>query len=544
MTSPLRRKRRITRRSFLQTSELGGAGSVVAGFARIRSSVVCAALALLSLAVGVPLRADDVARLQWGNAPTHAKKTGGSQTQTALKFVKPGVGGSASSASSTNSDAHIKLAGWDSSEAPRLTSGRETEPVGRSVVVNRDGDSADGIRSAQLPAANTNSNNSKTEDGLRSPFGDNAEPPQPNPLPMPGDNSSPALPVPDSGSKGSSADQLRQPSGQFQPILPSGPGPDQSPPAQADNDSTLKVDSVKAQESCEKSLENLRAYTVDKVKLNIAISGTEGEDYPFECSLDDGTMHVGRCWEQTTYMWKASAMCHKPLYFEDEQLERYGHSFTPCIEPFVSGAHFFATIPVLPYCMGVEPPNECIYALGHYRPGDCAPYMCNPIPLSLPWGVVRSGRRGGHRGGVPVMLSLELQNESNRPRIRGLLSFWGGLCNETRVAAYKMVNKYRGMLPFHQNIVTEIAQMYFNEAKWPKFKKLGRKQFILRYGVLGWGVPVAIAYAANMAFDHGWDKFLFFLIPSLILFPLCGIWFGKYMWNWLERKYASPVASK
>ena len=62
-------------------------------------------------------------------------------------------------------------------------------------------------------------------------------------------------------------------------MLPAGPGPDQSPPSSAD-DSTLKVDSVKAKESCEKSLENLRAYTVDKVKLDIAIAGTEGEDYP------------------------------------------------------------------------------------------------------------------------------------------------------------------------------------------------------------------------------------------------------------------------
>ena len=63
-------------------------------------------------------------------------------------------------------------------------------------------------------------------------------------------------------------------------------------------------------------------------------------------------------------------MCHKPLYFEDEQLERYGHSFSPCFQPFISGAHFFCTLPVLPYCMGVEPPCECIYALGHYRPGS------------------------------------------------------------------------------------------------------------------------------------------------------------------------------
>ena len=55
----------------------------------------------------------------------------------------------------------------------------------------------------------------------------------------------------------------------------------------------------------------------------------------------------------------------------------------PWLQPFASGAHFFLTIPMLPYKMGLEPPNECIYALGYYRPGSCAPYMLDPIPLSV-----------------------------------------------------------------------------------------------------------------------------------------------------------------
>jgi hypothetical protein len=32
--------------------------------------------------------------------------------------------------------------------------------------------------------------------------------------------------------------------------------------------------------------------------------------------------------------------------------------------------------------MGIELPNECMYTLGHYRPGSCAPYYLDPIPLS------------------------------------------------------------------------------------------------------------------------------------------------------------------
>ena len=50
---------------------------------------------------------------------------------------------------------------------------------------------------------------------------------------------------------------------------------------------------------------------------------------------------------------------------------------------FASAANFFCTFPILPYKMGLEPPNECEYALGYYRPGDCAPYMLDPFPLSV-----------------------------------------------------------------------------------------------------------------------------------------------------------------
>jgi hypothetical protein len=33
--------------------------------------------------------------------------------------------------------------------------------------------------------------------------------------------------------------------------------------------------------------------------------------------------------------------------------------------------------------MGLRPPNECVYTLGYYRPGNCAPYMFEPFPLSV-----------------------------------------------------------------------------------------------------------------------------------------------------------------
>ena len=84
-----------------------------------------------------------------------------------------------------------------------------------------------------------------------------------------------------------------------------------------------------------------------------------------------------------TMTWTASAVCNKPLYFEEPSLERYGHTSGPFTQPILSGAHFVLNIASLPYQMGINPPQECRYPLGHYRPGDCAPWLVRPIPLSL-----------------------------------------------------------------------------------------------------------------------------------------------------------------
>jgi hypothetical protein len=116
---------------------------------------------------------------------------------------------------------------------------------------------------------------------------------------------------------------------------------------------------------------------------------TDGWHMPAECRLphDD---QPPRCFAPLAFTWTASSLCHKPLYFEEQQLERYGHTAHPCIQPFVSGAHFFGNIAVLPYKMGMNPLFECQYALGFYRPGSCAPRLLHAIPLS-PEGAAAQG---------------------------------------------------------------------------------------------------------------------------------------------------------
>lgn len=120
---------------------------------------------------------------------------------------------------------------------------------------------------------------------------------------------------------------------------------------------------------------------------------------PTECTLGDEPL-LARNWNPATMTWKASALCHKPLYFEETQLERYGHTTGPLSQPILSSAHFFTNIAVLPYKMGINPLNECQYALGYYRPGSCAPWLLPPIPISVRGALAEAGTVVG---GVSVL---------------------------------------------------------------------------------------------------------------------------------------------
>lgn len=80
------------------------------------------------------------------------------------------------------------------------------------------------------------------------------------------------------------------------------------------------------------------------------------------------------------FFWAAPAVFHRPLYFEQPNVERYGHYVACCkggnwAQSAISAAHFFGTIPVLPYKIGADPCCERHYVLGTYRPGSCNPHQ-------------------------------------------------------------------------------------------------------------------------------------------------------------------------
>lgn len=122
-----------------------------------------------------------------------------------------------------------------------------------------------------------------------------------------------------------------------------------------------------------------------ELTIDIAMqSGEFPKDFAASCfqqrSAQAGPYVATRDWPTFNYQWNATSFCHQPLYFEEINLERYGYGCSPCLQPAVSAAHFFATVPALPYCLAATCPTECIYTLGYYRPGSCPPRQINYPP--------------------------------------------------------------------------------------------------------------------------------------------------------------------
>jgi hypothetical protein len=89
------------------------------------------------------------------------------------------------------------------------------------------------------------------------------------------------------------------------------------------------------------------------------------------------------------FLWEAPATCHRPLYFENVNLERHGYSFGVA-QPFVSAGHFACSTVILPYRMAAEPRCEPIYTLGHVRPGTPTPFQIHWPPPSTAAGLAEA----------------------------------------------------------------------------------------------------------------------------------------------------------
>ncbi|MCI0491463.1 MAG: hypothetical protein L0Z07_00835 [Planctomycetes bacterium] len=135
---------------------------------------------------------------------------------------------------------------------------------------------------------------------------------------------------------------------------------------------------------------------ISDLTINIQMpSGDLPQDHAAACweqiDAQAGPFAAARCWPVFNYHWNATCLYHRPLYFEEINLERYGYGCHACLQPAISAAHFFGTVPALPYCMTADCPGECVYTLGHYRPGSCPPWRRHCPPCDAVAGASEAG---------------------------------------------------------------------------------------------------------------------------------------------------------
>ena len=138
-----------------------------------------------------------------------------------------------------------------------------------------------------------------------------------------------------------------------------------------------------------------QAPPLSTMSVSIALpAGKLPTDAAAHCALQHPPTSDARltgAWATSEVHWSATCLRHRPLYFEEINAERYGYTVSNFFQPLFSAGRFFATIPALPYKMAVDRPRDCVYTLGHYRPGNCAPRRHNRLPWQLTASVVETG---------------------------------------------------------------------------------------------------------------------------------------------------------
>jgi hypothetical protein len=87
-------------------------------------------------------------------------------------------------------------------------------------------------------------------------------------------------------------------------------------------------------------------------------------------------------------------------------------------------------------------------------------------------------------------------------------------------------------------------------ARWERNRAKGRTDFIVRRGVLGWGLPAALLTILYKVIDEqGFSAtpqltsgLRVAIIIALVVFPVCGWLFGRWLWRAGEARYTALVS--
>ena len=136
-------------------------------------------------------------------------------------------------------------------------------------------------------------------------------------------------------------------------------------------------------------------------------------DCPQEITLSENAW-TPRTYAPSLYAWQASNICYNPLYYEDVQLERYGHSYPFFVQPFVSIGRMTVQAVGFPYQAVIDPPSLRRLSAGLLPAGRMCSQVDLPDPLEPRGG---PGRSGCDYGNVLPLPALGLGVRSPRPAV-------------------------------------------------------------------------------------------------------------------------------
>jgi hypothetical protein len=92
--------------------------------------------------------------------------------------------------------------------------------------------------------------------------------------------------------------------------------------------------------------------------------------------------YEGRFWPGFQECVEPSYLCHKRLYFEEPNAERYGWDFG-IFQPILSTAYFYWDVAWWPYKIATRPCDRFECSAGKCLPGDPVPYKLYPPEISV-----------------------------------------------------------------------------------------------------------------------------------------------------------------
>jgi hypothetical protein len=78
---------------------------------------------------------------------------------------------------------------------------------------------------------------------------------------------------------------------------------------------------------------------------------------------------------------------------------------------------------------------------------------------------------------------------------------------------------------------------------WQKVKAQGKRNYILRMGVIRWGGAMFAVMTASDLFRHAPSSYVFDVAINLLIWPLGGYLWGLLMWDYWVYRFEKQVSS-